>query len=189
MIFKHTDKNLFYTSKIIRPENCEEIKIKMKPNGEFISGIRKISNQSRKIMNRDENIKDGDKLYMKSYSDRKKKIKENKIPKDKLLAIDASLLVLLRSFPFNENKIWDVFMVDFSRYSVTVNIQQTGVENVVVPAGEFECYCIEVVVNFFIIHPKIKYWITKKKPHFLVKHVGKRGPFTLNYITTLVSME
>ncbi len=102
-------------------------------------------------------------------------------------AVDGSLLVLLRSFPFSQGKEWNVFMVDFSGYAITVTIRQAGIEKVAVPAGEFECYRIEVVVDIPIFHPKVTYWLSARKPNFLVKHQGKKGPFTPSYITSLVS--
>ena len=79
-------------------------------------------------------------------------------------------------------------MVDFSQHSVTVAIRNTGVETVTVQAGAFECYQMEGIVNFFIIHNKNTYLISKNKPHILVKHIGKRGPFTSFYATELVYM-
>jgi hypothetical protein len=58
-----------------------------------------------------------------------------------------------------------------------------------VPAGEFECYRIEMVVDLPIFHPKVINWISTQKPNFLVKYQGKKGPFTPSYITSLVSWE
>jgi len=104
-------------------------------------------------------------------------------------AVDGSLLVLLRSFPFNQGKEWNVFMVDFSGYAIKVAVRQAGMEKIAVPAGEFECYRIEVVVDIPIFHPKVTYWLSARKPNFLVKHQGKKGPFTPSYITSLVSWE
>jgi hypothetical protein len=98
-------------------------------------------------------------------------------------------LCRVRSFPFDKPREWRVFMVDFSNNKVTVTVRQTGVEKVTVPAGEFECNRIEVVVELFIIRPKITYWISRESPHFLVKHQGKKGPFTPTYVTDLVSRE
>jgi len=80
-------------------------------------------------------------------------------------------------------------MIDLSQHYVSVTIRQTGEEHVIVPAGEFECYRIEVIVNLSVFKPSIIFWITKNDPHFLVKHSGMRGPFTLHYVTTLVSIE
>jgi len=80
-------------------------------------------------------------------------------------------------------------MVDFSGYAIQVTVRQAAIEKVVVPAGEFECYRIEVVVDIPIFHPKVTYWLSVRKPNFLVKHQGKKGPFTPSYVTSLGSME
>ena len=77
-------------------------------------------------------------------------------------------------------------MIDFSGTSVSVTVRQAGIENIAVPPGAFECYRIEVIVNIPLIRPKIIYWVTKDEPHFMVKHKGKRGPFTTSYATYLV---
>ena len=127
------------------------------------------------------------KIYIERSAEEEKKTKQYELPQNKQFAVDGSLLVLLRSFPFNEGKEGNVFMVDFSGYAITVTIRQAGIEKVVVPAGELECYRIEVVVNLPIFHPKVTYWISVRKPNFLVKHEGKKGPFTPSYITSLLS--
>ncbi|HET6461422.1 MAG TPA: hypothetical protein VFG29_11640 [Syntrophales bacterium] len=56
-------------------------------------------------------------------------------------------------------------------------------------AGTFDCYKMEVTVEIPIFRPHIIYWVTKKEPHFLVKSVGRRGPFTRYYATFLLSIE
>jgi len=56
-------------------------------------------------------------------------------------------LALLRFFPFTEEKRWNLFMVDFSGYSISVTVLQEGREKITVPAGEFECYRLVLVVN------------------------------------------
>jgi hypothetical protein len=103
-----------------------------------------------------------------------------------MMAVDASLLGMLRSFPFEKNKAWDLFMIDFSQRSIRVTVRQSAIDTIEVPAGKFECYRMEVTINLFLFHPKITYWISKQEPHFLVKHHGKRGPFTPTYDTALV---
>jgi hypothetical protein len=80
-------------------------------------------------------------------------------------------------------------MVDFSGYSIPVAVRQSGIENIIVPAGKFECYRMQVVVGLPIIKPTLIYWLTTDEPHFLVKNIGKRGPFTSAYVTSLVSKE
>jgi hypothetical protein len=103
--------------------------------------------------------------------------------------VDGSLLLLFRSFPFDRSVTWFLFMVDFSGASITVELRQAGVESVIVPAGTFECYRMDVVVGIPLLRPRIIYWVTKKAPHFLVKSIGKRGPFTDSYETFLLSVE
>ena len=76
-------------------------------------------------------------------------------------------------------------MVDFSGETVTVTVRQAGKDVVVVPAGEFQCFRIEVIVHIPILRPKLTYWVTTDEPHFMVKSIGKRGPFTRTYVTVL----
>ena len=91
--------------------------------------------------------------------------------------------------PFEQGKEWNIFMVDFSTVTFTVTIHQAAKELVVVPAGAFDCYKMEAVVDIPVLHPTITYWITVAEPHFLVKHEGKRGPFTPEYTTSLIAVE
>jgi hypothetical protein len=77
-------------------------------------------------------------------------------------------------------------MIDFSGRSVNATARQAGIERITVPAGEFLCYRIEVLVHTFILKPTIVCWVTIEKPHFVVKNEGKRGILTPKYITTLI---
>jgi hypothetical protein len=128
-------------------------------------------------------------VYAKRRSGRGHKTREFDLPENKILAVDGSLLLLLRSFLFDQNREWKLFLIDFSQHSVSGTVRQAGVEIIRVKAGEFECYRMEVVIHAFVFRPKITYWITKMEPHFLVKHRGKIGPFTKTYITQLVSID
>jgi hypothetical protein len=119
----------------------------------------------------------------------KNRSKSYDLQPDKDFAVDASLLILMRFFPFDQDLSRRIFMIDFSGHSVFVNLRQTAVEKITVPAGTFECYRMEVVVQILIFRPKIIYWIAKENPHFLVKSIGKQGPFTPVYEISLVSME
>jgi hypothetical protein len=75
------------------------------------------------------------------------------VPPGLPLAVDASLLVFFRFFPFDDGLSWNVYMMDFSQFAVTV--RQAGLETTRVPAGEFDCYRFEVVANVPVIKPKI----------------------------------
>ena len=80
-------------------------------------------------------------------------------------------------------------MIDFTGKAVAATASQTGVERIEVPAGEFPCYRMEVLFHVFILSPKAICWVTREKPHVVVKSVGKRGVFTATYVTTLVDKE
>ena len=77
----------------------------------------------------------------------------------------------------DEDYRWDLFMIDFSGKSVTATARQAGIERITVPAGEFSCYRLEVLVHTFILSPTIVCWVTVEEPHFVVKNVGKRSLF------------
>lgn len=128
-------------------------------------------------------------VYVETIVGTKKTAKKRKLPKSQKLAVDISLLYQMRSFPFGKYEEWQVFMADFSGHFITVSVRDRGVERITVPAGTFECYRMEVDVGWFFLKTKIIYWLTANSPHFLVKHEGKRGPFTKSYTTMLNSME
>jgi hypothetical protein len=178
---------LRYISRVISSKLLETTMIRMDKEGKFISGVRKISSPSKKEVTEERIWKEDSKVYIKKITNENGKVKRVNLPDNKILAVDGSLLVVLRSFPFNKGNPWDIFMIDFSGHSVTVTVRETGTERVVVPAGEFDCYRMDVVVGIPILRPTITYWIAKEKPHFLVKTIGKRGPFTDTYVTSLVS--
>lgn len=187
MEFVHSSEQTMCNQRILRPDGKEVIEIEMLPDGSFLSGTKYFMNEHGKTIRTVRIARENGMVSVERHLEEKTERKDIKLPSDKILAVDASLLVLMRNFPFDQGSQWDVFMVDFSRQSVSVSVRQAGVEKVIVPSGEFECYRMEVVVKVFIFRPKIIFWITKTPPHFLVKHTGKRGPFTPEYITSLVS--
>jgi hypothetical protein len=130
---------------------------------------------------------DGDYLLIDRTRDGENRRKRVELPKDKPLAVDASLLIWLRSFPLGQAAKRAAFMVDWSQRTVDVDVHDRGLETVTVPAGTFACNRIEVVVKVFVFRPKITFWISTEPPHFLVRHRGKRGPFTAVFQTELVS--
>jgi hypothetical protein len=176
-----------YNSKIISHDSIEAITINMLNGGGFVSCTRTVNEDSqitKEEIRIDENVG-----HVKKTTGDRTQTGSFKTPKDKKLACDASLLWMFRSFPFNSNTQWEVFMVDFSGETITVTVRHAGTENIVVPAGEFQCYRMEVIVHILILRPKLTFWITKDEPHFMVKSIGKRGPFVPNYITVLKAIE
>jgi hypothetical protein len=181
--------NREYLSKVITPETEERIQITVDGEGRFVSGKRTLADRSHSQLSSERIWLEGGKIYIEAKKEQGKQVRHHELPRDRVVAVDGSLLMLFRSFPFETGKEWQVYMVDFSGASVNATVRQAGRERVVVPAGDMECYRMEVVVNIPLLHPKITYWITAAKPHFLVKNEGKRGPFTPSYVTSLLSIE
>ncbi len=189
MEFIEADGGIEYHSKVISSDSLEEISIQMDKEARFVSGIRSTRQSLDKPVHQEEIWRDPQKVVVERRTEEGIKRKEHRLPQGKELAVDGSLLALLRFFPFDEGKIWNLFMVDFSGYAITVTVHQEGREKISVPAGEFECYRLVILVNIPVLKPKITYWLSARRPHFLVKHQGKRGPFTPSYTTSLVSFE
>jgi hypothetical protein len=160
----------------------------MNTHGGLVAGTRSLDSGAD-LLEKDEISIDDSTVYVsKTREDRKKTVKI-KIPKDKKLAADGSFLALLRFFPFHTDTEWTMFMVDFSGSTVTLTVRQAGEERIVVPGGEFRCFRLEATVHIPILKPTLTYWLAADEPHFLVKNIGKRGPFTPAYVTTLVAKE
>jgi hypothetical protein len=161
----------------------------MDKEARFISGMRRSLQGPERPVGQERIWRDGNKVVVEKQIEGGIKRREHRVPPDKELAVDGSLLALLRFFPFDEGKKWNLFMVDFSGYSIGVTVFQEGREKISVPAGDFECYRLVTVVNIPVLKPRITYWLWIQKPNFLVKHRGKRGPFTPSYTTSLVAFE
>jgi hypothetical protein len=184
---RHSEKNIHYHAKILSLISHEEIRIETDKEGKFISGTRQVLSYDQGLRTEEKIWRDKDKVFIEG--DSAGKLKTFTPVEDTGFAVDGSLLLLLRLFPFEKGEIWKVFMVDFSGNAITVEVHLAGREIITVPAGTFECYRMEVIVGIPLLRPRILYWLTKDEPHFLVKNVGKRGPFTDTYVTTLISRE
>jgi hypothetical protein len=176
-----------YRSRVVSSAFTEVVTINMGKGGEFIDGTRVFT--AGKDVTEQRIFIEGDTGQVEQIKTGRMKATAFPIPRDKRLAADGSLLMLLRSFPFNSVTEWIVFIVDFSGETVTLTVRQAGRERIVVQAGEFECIRMEVVVHIPVIGPTLTYWIAADEPHFLVKNIGRRGPFTPNYVTTLTGRE
>lgn len=175
-----------FSSIIVSAKSDEWITIRMTEKGDLISADRTLRGKAGSLT-KGKIWRDGNKAYLQRASEADgKTIKIMDIPEGKTLAVEGSLLVLLRFFPYGSTERWHLFVIDFSGTSVAATVQQTGVERVAVPAGEFSCYRMEVLFHIPILSPKVVCWVTTEEPHVVVKSVGKRGIFTPKYITTLV---
>ena len=188
MEFISRNDGLEYIAEIKSDKGIENIKIKMERGAGFVSGTREVLDLSDRQVSSEKIWRDEDSAYLQRNPVKGKtsKIIKYNLYNDRMLAVDGSLLALFRYFKFEYRNTQDIFMIDFSGTSVSVTVRQAGIENIAVPPGAFECYRIEVIVNIPLIRPKIIYWVTKDEPHFMVKHKGKRGPFTTSYATYLV---
>jgi hypothetical protein len=179
------DDGIGFASTSVSEKAEERIQVKMTREGDLITGERRLTDSSGRLTKekiwRDAN----NKVYVEQASGKDKKTKTLDIPEGTTFAVEGSLLVLLRFFPYGSAAQWDLFMIDFSGKSVTATARQTGIERVEVPAGEFACYRMEVLFHVRVVSPKVVCWVTTEKPHVVIKSVGKRGVFTPKYITSL----
>ncbi len=187
MEIRHTERHIQYHAKISSLSSREEITIETDKGGQFISGTRQVLSYDQGLQAEEKIWREKDKVFIEG--DGAGKLKTFSLVEDKGFAVDGSLLLLLRFFPFQKSETWKVFMVDFTGSSITVEVHVAGTEMISVPVGTLECYRMEVIVDIPVLRPKIIYWVAKDAPHYLVKNVGKRGPFTDTYITTLISRE
>jgi hypothetical protein len=166
------------------PEGTEEIRMAVDPPYAVRVATRRAERGGVTVQD-DEVRRDGERVQMESRRGGRTTRKTVTLP-DLPFAVDASLLLLGRSFVESDLTEQRVFMADFSRRTITILLRKRGTEEVTVPAGRFPCHRLEVVVRFLIFRAVITYWISVDPPHFLVKHVGRRGPFSATTMTQLV---
>ena len=188
LTFSFKEDSAEYTSTIVSAKSDERITLNMTKEGQLISGARSLL-RSPGGPSEEKIWRDGETAYVEQTSGSDREIKHLDIPEGKTLALEGSLMTLLRFFPYDSTTRWELFMIDFSGRSVTATARQAGIERITVPAGEFSCYRMEVLVHTFILSPTIVCWVTTEKPHFVVRSEGKRGIFTPKYITTLIGRQ
>ncbi len=177
---------LSYESTTLSPRGSERIVLRTGLDGDLIEASRTVGDAVGAPRSRQTVRREGQTVVVgrdDGAGDLARPVPPGAIP-----AVDASLLLRLRSFPFGTAAVWDLLVVDFSQVSVGATVRQAGLEWIRVPAGEFECYRMEVVVDLPILKPTVTFWISVAEPHFLVRHEGKKGPFTPSYETSLVSI-
>jgi hypothetical protein len=179
-----------FASRTLGKDSLQTIAITTTPQGAVVSAtLENKTFPSGEITQRSSIRKERGKVYVDSIQGQKSSTRSIRVPEGQEFAVDASLLYLMRQFPFDTGKEWRVFMVDFSGQSVTVSISNKDTELVTVPAGAFLCYRMEVLISVAFLKTTITYWLTQSPPHFLVQHKGKKGPFTKTYTTVLDSIE
>jgi hypothetical protein len=160
--------------------------IRTRADGTFVDAVRRVVGADGVTAETDSFRVDGRGLVMERVVEDKSDIRRVDLPDDEPLVVDASLLVWLRGLPLGESVSRSLFVADWSRRTVHVDVHDRGPETVTVPAGSFVCNRIEVVVKVFVFRPRITFWMSAEPPYFLVRHRGKRGPFTPVFDTELV---
>ncbi len=187
--FRHHADGVDCVSRTTREDGVEVRKIAIDSSGQALGATRGESIEGVRDSTTSWIWREGGTASVERVTRQGTTRKDRDLPEGQPFAVDASLLYLLRSFPFETGETWKVFMADFEQHFVTVNVSVDGTESVIVPAGAFECFRVAVTVEYFLFRPRIWYWITRDPPHFLVRHEGKRGPFTPSYVTSLLSFE
>jgi hypothetical protein len=185
-VISFNDNGIVISSKKISRKAEERMLLNLTAKGELISGTRTIN--SPRGSTETHIWRDQQRAYIERTLHGRKETRAVKIPEGSKLAVEGSLVVLLRSFPYDSATEWNLFMIDFSGRSIRATARQTGTECITVPAGEFSCYRIEIFfgVPFF---RQVLCWFAMEEPHILVKSVGKRGPFTATYVTSLIGQQ
>jgi hypothetical protein len=132
--------------------------------------------------------REGGTVRFAQTSDSERDEKVFRVPPEVPLFVEPSVILLLRRFPFRQPVEQRLFATDFSGHGLWATLALGGRERVPVPAGEFDCYRMELTLQMFLFRPKILLWVSVEPPHFLVKQVGKRGAFTPRYVTELLAV-
>lgn len=185
MTFRTTNEHMECSSQTIHDKFIEDVNVTTDLKGQLIFATRTTKKKvNKKVTDQCTIWLKDDKVHIKTSQ---KKTEVRRIEHDQKSAVDLSLLYLMRSFPFETDEEWQVLMADFSGRFITVAIRNRGKERLTVPAGHFQCYRMEVTISVLMLKARINYWLTTTEPHFLVKHEGKKGPFTRKYTTVLVT--
>jgi hypothetical protein len=128
--------------------------------------------------------------FERQRPDGRPEVKSLKIPADTLIV--EGIAGILRYFPFGQTGRLPAHLLtnDPRLYSVVFEIR--GKERVKSPAGEFDCYKMEMVPYLGVLNvvrsffPKTFFWFTVAAPHFWVRYEGlENGPGTPEIVMEL----
>jgi hypothetical protein len=184
--YRREADRLLSVSKVRYPDKLEDQTIVMAPDGRFLSAEKRTADRDGRTTGETKAWVAGDRVLVRTRAGGAEKMHTFLIPPDRPLAVDVSLLALFRVMPLGRPDPLRVFMLDLAPRSIGMSLASSGTETVRVPGGVFECYRVTATLEIPLVRPTITYWVTKAPPHFLVKHQGKRGPFTPVYTTVLI---
>ncbi len=130
------------------------------------------------------------KIEWQDFADNTSKKIELKIPAD-ILAVEG-IVMALRSLPFDPPKSITTNILTNEPKNPTlyeVTLKPRGQVRIKTPAGEFDCYKIEMVPRLGVLSmlrvffPKTYFWFTVEPHHFWVRYEGlENGPGTPHVI-------
>ena len=175
-------------STALSDRGSEHIVLQLTGEGDLVSGERSFYSKSGELT--EEKVwRDGYRVFIERTSGTRKKTMAMNVPEGLVPAVESSMLVRLRRFPYRSTDSWKLLMFNFRGKSAPAVARQNGVERITVPAGQFDCYRVEVIFHVFFFHPQVVCWLAEKNPHVLVRSLGKRSLFGPTYDTRLVGTD
>jgi hypothetical protein len=117
-----------------------------------------------------------------------------KIPAD-TLSVDG-IAAALRSLPFERSRPVELHLLSNEPKLYEVRLEVRGRERVRTPAGQLECYKVEIVPSLGVLKlfgfmvPNAYFWFTVDPPHYWVRYEGpENGRGTPQVVMELASFE
>jgi hypothetical protein len=121
--------------------------------------------------------------FTRQFSNGRSETKSLSTPSD-TLAVEG-IAGVLRFLPFESVRSFPAHLLSNEPRVYDVTLETRGKESIKTPAGEFECYKIEVVPHLGALNlfrpffPKTFFWFAAAPPHFWVRYEGpENGPGT-----------
>jgi len=99
------------------------------------------------------------------------------------------LAIFLRGYDFGASQPFDFYIFSSEAKLFRIQAQVVGTETVRVPAGEFECYKMELILDLGVVNvltkyilPKTYMWFSKEQPHSWVKFEGLESGIGSPYV-------
>jgi hypothetical protein len=122
--------------------------------------------------------------------ERQGEVKELRAPPDTMTV--EGIAGILRFLPFDHWHPQTVHFLTNEPRLYEMKIEMKGKERVKTPAGEFECYTIELIPSLGVLNvirsflPKARFWFSASQPHFWVRYEGpENGPGSPDIVTEL----
>ena len=117
-------------------------------------------------------------------------VNQLKVPPDALIV--EGIAGILRYFPFEQTRPLSAHLLTNEPRLYSVGIEIRGKEHVKTPAGEFDCYKVEMIPHLGLLNivrsffPRTFFWFTVAPPHFWVRYEGlENGPGTPEIVMEL----